>query len=138
MEQRKRKAAATVASIETEYVRSLRKKEDWRNKQKKRLKRKLTVYAILALLVFGGLTNTYVQQKRTLEKKEHEKAEVLTNLDEVQEEQEALKQMLVKLDDDEYIAKLARKHYFLSEKNEIIFSVPEHTKKKGKKESGKE
>ncbi|QTD40260.1 septum formation initiator family protein [Sporosarcina sp. Te-1] len=138
MEQRKRKAAATVASIETEYVRSLRKKEDWRNKQKKRLKRKLTIYAILALLVFGAFTNTFVQQKRALEKKEQEKAEVMANLKEVQEEQETLKQQLVKLDDDEYIAKLARKHYFLSEKNEIIFSVPEHTKKKGKKESGKE
>lgn len=138
MEQRKSKAAATVASIETEYVRSLRKKEDWRNKQRKRLKRKLTIYAILALLIFGALTNTFVQQKKALAKKEQEKAEVLVDLKEVKEEQESLKQQLVKLDDDEYIAKLARKHYFLSEKNEIIFSVPEHTKKKGKKESGKE
>ena len=69
MEQRKRKSSTTVASIETEYVRSLRKKEIWRNKQKKRLQRKLFVYAVIAFVVLGGLTNMYIQQQQTLEGK---------------------------------------------------------------------
>ena len=50
-------------------------------------------------------------------------------LEDVQLEQETLKRQLVKLDDDDYIAKLARKDYFLSENNEIIFSIPENKKK---------
>jgi cell division protein DivIC len=33
--------------------------------------------------------------------------------------------VIVKLNDDEYIAKLARKEYFLSNDNEIIFTLPE-------------
>ncbi len=63
---------------------------------------------------------------------------MLAQLEEVQEEQEMLKRQLVKLNDDDYIAKLARKEYFLSDKNEIIFSVPENKKKKDKKDDGKE
>ncbi|WOV87641.1 septum formation initiator family protein [Sporosarcina oncorhynchi] len=138
MEQRKRKPSTTVASIETEYVRSLQKKEVWRNKQRKRLKRKLFLYAIVALLVFGGLTNVYVQQKQALQAKEQEKIEVLAELEEVNNQQLLLKKQLVKLDDEEYIAKLARKEYFLSDKNEIIFSVPNKDKKKQEKVDGKE
>jgi cell division protein DivIC len=138
MEQRKRKSSTTVASIETEYIRSLRKKEIWRNKQKKRLRRKLFVYAVIAFVVLGGLTNMYIQQQQTLKEKERQKVETLAKLDEVKDEQELLKKQLVKLDDEDYIAKLARKEYFLSDKNEIIFSVPENKKKKDKKDDGKE
>ncbi|MDN4608840.1 FtsB family cell division protein [Sporosarcina highlanderae] len=138
MEQRKRKPSATVASIETEYVRSLRKKEIWRNKQKKRLQRKLFIYAVIAFAVFGGLTNMYIQQKQTLQDKELEKKEMLAQLEQVNEEHDLLKKQLVKLDDEDYIAKLARKEYFLSDKNEIIFSVPEKKKKNDEKDDGKE
>ncbi len=138
MEQRKRKSSTTVASIETEYVRSLRKKEIWRNKQKKRLQRKMFVYAVIAFVVLGGLTNMYIQQQQTLEEKERQKVETLAKLKEVKDEQELLKKQLVKLDDDDYIAKLARKEYFLSDKNEIIFSVPENKKKNDKNDDGKE
>lgn len=138
MEQRKRKSSTTVASIETEYVRSLRKKENWRNKQKKRLRRKLFIYAVIAFAVFGGLTNMYIQQQQTLQEKEQQKVETLAKLDEVKEEQDLLKKQLVKLDDDDYIAKLARKEYFLSDKNEIIFTVPKNKKKSDEKSDGKE
>lgn len=138
MEQRKRKSSTTVASIETEYVRSLRKKEIWRNKQKKRLRRKMFLYAVIAFVVLGGLTNMYIQQQQTLQAKEQQKAETLAKLEEVMEEQELLKKQLVKLDDEDYIAKLARKEYFLSDENEIIFTVPKNKKKKDEKDDGKE
>ena len=45
---------------------------------------------------------------------------------------------LAKLNDDEYIAKLARQEYFLSDKNEIIFSLPKKDGKGEKKEDKKE
>ena len=41
-----------------------------------------------------------------------------------------LKEEIVKLNDDDYIAKLARKEYFLSDDNEIIFTLPEKRKKR--------
>ncbi|WP_224654447.1 FtsB family cell division protein, partial [Escherichia coli] len=70
--------------------------------------------------------------------KEQQKVETLAKLEEVKEEQDLLKKQLVKLDDDDYIAKLSRKEYFLSDKNEIIFTVPENKKKKDEKDDGKE
>ena len=80
----------------------------------------------------------FIKQKQVLEVKELEKVEMTAQLEEVQEEQEVLKRQLVKLDDDDYIAKFARKEYFLSENNEIIFSIPENKKKTDKKDNGKE
>ena len=138
MEQKKRKSSATIASIETEYVRSLQKKESRKHARKIRLYRRLTVFAIVAAIILGGMTQMYIKQKQALEVKELEKVELTAQFEEVKQEQEALKRQLVKLDDDDYIAKLARKDYFLSENNEIIFSIPENKKKTDKKDNGKE
>lgn len=139
MEQKQqRKSSERVASIQTEYVRSLQKKETRKNARKVRLYRRLVVFAIAAAIILGGLTNMFINQKRALAEKELQKVEVLAQLEGVQEEQEMLKRQLVKLNDDDYIAKLARKEYFLSEKNEIIFSIPEKKKKTDEQDEGKE
>ena len=139
MEQKQqKKSSATVASIQTEYVRSLQKKENRKNARKIRLYRRLAVFAIAAAIILGGLIQMFFKQKQVLEAKEQQKVEMLAQLGEVQEEQEMLKRQLVKLNDDDYIAKIARKEYFLSENSEIIFSVPENKKKTDKKDDGKE
>jgi cell division protein DivIC len=138
MEQKKRKSSATIASIETEYVRSLQKKASRKHARKIRLYRRLTVFAVVAAIILVGMTQMYMKQKQVLEAKELEKMEKIAQLEEVQQEQEALNRQLIKLDDDDYIAKLARKDYFLSENNEIIFSIPENKKKTDKKDNGKE
>jgi len=43
-----------------------------------------------------------------------------------------LKEEIIKLNDEEYIAKLARKDFFLSDSNEIIFNLPAEKKDKEK------
>ena len=70
--------------------------------------------------------------------KEQEKTEMLAELKEIEEEQEMLINQLAKLEDDEYIAKLARQEYFLSDHNEIIFSMPNKKVKDKKKIDEKE
>ena len=47
----------------------------------------------------------------------------------LERKQMILENEIVKLNDDEYIAKLARSEYFLSDKGEIIFNIPEPEKK---------
>lgn len=139
MEQKQqRKSPATVATIQTEYVRSQQKKANRKNARKVKLYRRLTVFAVIVAITFGGLTQMLIKQKQVLAAKEQQQVEMLSELEVVQEEQEMLKRQLAKLDDDDYIAKLARKEYFLSENNEIIFSVPENKKKIDKKDDGKE
>ena len=130
-----RKSAATVASIHTEYVHSLQQKVDRKKARKVRLYRRLTVLSIAAILVLSVLTHTFFDQKKMLTIKKQEQEELLVELEALEEEQNALTGQLAKLDDDEYIAKLARQEYFLSDKNEIIFSMP-NKKEIIKKDSG--
>lgn len=137
-QKQQRKSSTPVASIQTEYVRSLQKKEHRKNARKVRLYRRLAVFAVVVVLSIAGLTHMFVKQKQVLAVKEQQKIEMLAQLEEVREDQAVLKRQIVKLNDDKYIAKLARKEYFLSDKNEIIFSIPDNKKKVDKKDDGKE
>lgn len=139
MKQKARKfKSSSVASIETEYVRSMRQKEDWRHKQKKRLKMKMFVFAMIVVIAFGGVSIYNHQQKVLLASKHQEQEQLTEQLAVKTSEQDQLNKQLLKLDDEEYIAKLARKEYFVSNENEIIFSLPEGKKKISKKDEGKE
>ncbi|BAQ09509.1 cell-division initiation protein [Bacillus sp. OxB-1] len=133
-----RSSRATVASIQTEYVRNLQKQQQRKAARKVRLFRRLAILGIISAIFFGALIHTHFKQKQVLADKEQQKAELTVQLQEVQAEQELLEKQLVKLDDDEYIAKLARKEYFLSDRNEIIFSIPEKHQKKDGNMEGKE
>ena len=129
-----RKSPATIAAINTEYVLSLQQKIDRKKSLKVRLYRRLSVFAIIAIVVLGVLGHTFVDQKKMLALKEQEKVGLLADLKVVEEEQEMLITQIANLNDDEYIAKLARQDYFLSEKDEVIFSMP-NKKEKNKKNS---
>lgn len=131
-------SSKNVATIKNEYVRSLQEKEDRRRAQKTRLYRRLTVFSIVAVVILSVLTHTFIKQKSILAAKEEEKQILLEQLAEKEEEQAALTDQLAKLNDDEYIAKLARQEYFLSEENEIIFSLPKNNENGKKKEDEKE
>lgn len=134
---KKQNKPSKVTTIETEYVRTMQKKENWKRAQKKRLRNRLIVFAILACICIGGMVSAYVNQKQLLAEKQQEKVEAIAELKRLNEEQKQLNTQLAKLDDEEYIAKLARSEYFLSESNEIIFSIPDK-KKPTEKENGKE
>ena len=129
-----RKSPATIASINKEYVQSLQEKIDRKKARKVRLYRRLAVFAFAAVLILGFFTYSFFEQKNILALKEQEKAEKLAELKEVEDEQEMLINQLAKLEDDEYVAKLARQEYFLSDNNEIIFSMP-NKKAEDKKEN---
>ena len=135
---RRTKEKRNVSSINQDYVRSVERQEERQKAHKVRLYRRLLVFGVLAVVVFGWIAVTMYSQSTVLASKEKEKQEALLALEEVNEEQEMLRTQILKLNDDEYIAKLARKEYFLSEEGEIIFSIPENEKNNTKKEDSKE
>ena len=59
-----------------------------------------------------------------------QKGQLDQELAELKKQQQILKEDIIKLNDDDYIAKLARKEYFFSENNEVIFKIPEENKGK--------
>lgn len=118
-----------IASINTDYVRSIERQEN-RNKAKKvRLARRLVLFTILSVALVGFLISTLLSSESAYEEKQLQKEQVAQELEQVKEEQEILKVQISKLNDDEYIGKLLRKQYFLSEEGEIIFTLPGKEKK---------
>ena len=114
-----------VAKIHSDYS---KQKQDQQLKQQKRrrgLYRRLSLFFCLAL-VFGILMGkTLLDQRAILQEKEDRKEVVEQELAKLEKEQQRLEEEIVKLNDDDYIAKIARRDYFMSEEDEIIFNMPD-------------
>lgn len=120
----------TVKTLQNEYVRSSTSQAAIAQKQKVFLKRRLIAFFAVATVVFGILVSSIFTQNDRLAKKQQEKEDLLAELEAVEEQQEKLKLQINKLKDDDYVAKLARKEYFLSDDGEIIFTIPKEDKSK--------
>jgi cell division protein DivIC len=114
-----------VTKLETNYA--LKKEESQISiaRRKKGLYRRLTVFFVFAVAVAYLMISTIISQNSALANKTDEKAQLKKELVALKTDEVLLKEEIVKLNDDEYIAKLARKEYFLSDDNEIIFTLPE-------------
>lgn len=76
------------------------------------------------------MITSFISQSSALDKKVAQKRQLEQELTHLKKQQEILKEDIIKLNDDDYLAKLARKEYFFSENGEIIFNIPEE--KEGK------
>lgn len=123
---RKRK----VAKIENPYVAQEEKKVQKVEKKKRGLMRRLTLYSVFAAVFLILAVSTLITQNVALDEKVQQKEELKGKLAKLEKDETLLKEEIVKLNDDDYIAKIARRDYFLSEKGEIIFTLP-----KGKEDS---
>jgi cell division protein DivIC len=117
-----------IAKIENQYVQQREKAGIAETRKRKLLFRRLAVFALFASVISYLMISTFITQSAALDKKQAEKERLEQKLAGLQKKQEILDEEIVKLNDDEYIAKLARKEYFLSEKNEIIFNLPKEKK----------
>ncbi|WP_421382561.1 FtsB family cell division protein [Bacillus salacetis] len=124
-----------ITSMENAYVRQQELKKKISHHRKKKLFRRLALLFILALTISGFLVSALISRASVLEEKEAEKAKLEAKLEKLERQQAILEDEIVKLNDDEYIAKLARRDYFLSDEGEIIFNIPEPEKKKEEEES---
>lgn len=138
MKQQPNNRRRNVTKIKNEYVRTKQQQDAVKRARKVRLYRRLAVFAAIVLVSFGILANIYVKQQKVLAEKKTEKEMLIEELALHEKERDQLAKQLEKLNDDEYIAKLARQEYFLSDKNEIIFSLPKKEEKKQKKDKEKE
>ena len=119
-----------VQPLNNDYVRSNpQAKAQIKAKMAVRRRRRLAVFFIFATIFIAALVKANMVQSERLAAKEESKATVTEKLDEAMHRQEILNLQIAKLEDDEYIAKLARKEFFLSEEGEIIFTIPNTSKK---------
>lgn len=107
-------------------------------RRKKFLYRRLAAFFVVAAVMAYIMVSTLISQHSTLTDKKAEKERVHQELASLKQEEVLLKEEIVKLNDDDYIAKLARKEYFLSGEDEIIFTLPVEKGKKEKEEEEEE
>lgn len=119
----------SVAKIQTSYAKQHEAVEINVGNKRKRLFRRLIVFTIGAAVLLFFMISTLVSQSSILEEKAAEKKKLDQELTALKQKEIILEEEIVKLNDDEYIAKLARKDYFLSEGDEVIFNIPEKKKK---------
>ncbi|WP_337983061.1 FtsB family cell division protein [Lysinibacillus sp. C5.1] len=116
--------------LDNDYVRNTDKAINRKVQSRKRKMRRIVFFAIAPVVIIAFLLNILAHQSETLATKEKEKEEANQHLMKVKEEQDSLNLKIKQLEDDEYIAKLLRKEYFLSEEGEIIFIMPDKEDKK--------
>ncbi len=115
-----------IKQIDTPYVQYQEKRTQSFEKKKLGLARRLVFFSIFAIITTGIVLTTLFSQHSALKNKEEQKSELEAKLSDLQKEETRLKEEIIKLNDDEYIAKLARKEYFLSDDGEVIFNLPEN------------
>ncbi|GIN93520.1 hypothetical protein J6TS1_50390 [Siminovitchia terrae] len=98
-------------------------------RRRKLLVRRLSVFLVFTIVICTLLISTLVSRESALEAKKEEKALAEAKLAKLEKKQLMLENEILKLNDDEYIAKLARSEYFLSDKGEIIFNIPKEKEK---------
>lgn len=135
---KKNAGSPEVASIRNDYVRSVERQEKRQQAHKVRLFRRLSVFGVLVLLATIWIGTTIYAQSQSIAEKEMQRAETLAELEEVEKEQAQLEEQIMLLNDDEYIDKLARKEYFLSDEGDIIFTIPNANNKNEEDEDKEE
>ncbi len=116
-----------ITQIQSTYVQAHQKQEQAIARKRRGLFRRLIAFTILVLVISYGFISTLVSQNAKIEEKLQAKIELEKDLAHLKEEQIILEEEIVKLNDDEYIAKIARRDYFLSEEGEIIFKIADES-----------
>jgi cell division protein DivIC len=119
-----------VAKIQSTYVKQQEVAEIATTRKRKLLLRRLSLFVTFAVFVSYFMVSSFLSQAANLDAKTSQKKQLDQQLTDLKKQQDILKEDIVKLNDDDYIGKLARKDYFFSDKNETIFNIPEQ--KKGK------
>jgi cell division protein DivIC len=119
-----------IAKIQTTYVHQQEIAEIASARKRKLLFRRLSLFLVFAALMSYLMITSFISQSSTLDKKVAQKKQLEQQMTQLKKQQKILKEDIVKLNDDDYLAKLARKEYFFSENGEIIFNIPEDSKGK--------
>jgi cell division protein DivIC len=123
-----------IAKIENGYAKQQEAAAVSAGRTKKLLYRRLVFFFVAASVIAFFMISTLVSQSSALAERTAEKKKLDHQLEQLKKKEAMLEGEIVKLNDDEYIAKLARKDYFLSEGNEIIFNLPKEEEKRKEKE----
>lgn len=126
--------AKEVRKIENEYTKEQARINRLNRKSSKIVRKRMTVFGGILLAILLFLTLLLFMQMNTNRALKQEQAKQTVELEKLKDKEIVLKERLKQLNSKEYIEKIARSEYFLSNDGEVIFKIPE----KDKKEDGTE
>lgn len=113
-----------VRRIKTSYVQRHEELHALRQQRRKRLYQRLAIFLTAAVIILSFFVVFIISQTKEIALKEEELLLAQKQYEELLKEEQNLQDEIIRLNDDEYIAKLARKEYFLSKEGEINFVIP--------------
>ena len=134
----KERKSSKVTQLRNEYTKTKTVQAHRENKFRKQRKRRIASIAVISGLFITGLSVNLVKNTQLISDLDAQKVAAAEELEQVEATQENLQNEVKKLQDDEYIAKLARSQYYLSKEGEIVFSFPEDNAAKTQKEETQE
>ena len=117
--------AQKIKNLDNEFTQSQNKKKKTVNKTRQVVRKRLTLFGGILLLIIIIMIIMLFLQKNRNEELVQEKA---VTYEKLQDQEIELKEQIKRLNNKEYIEKLARSEYFLSNDGEIIFKLPEDKK----------
>jgi len=114
-----------VSKLNNEYTHNKTLESLRKRKQKRHMRRRIVGILFVGGFFVSGFAINIWTNTQTISQMEEEKTEARTELKLVEKEQAELNGQIKKLENEDYVAKVARSQYYLSEENEIVFSLPE-------------
>ena len=119
---------AAVTQLPNQYTKVRSLEAHRQKKRERRLKQRLGFILLIGTVIVILLAAQLINSKRRAAELEELTEQTQTERAEVMEHQEELEYDGGRLEDDNYIAKLARNEYYLSEDDELIFTFPQDTR----------
>lgn len=119
------KKSHNVRHLQNQYVSDYNRAKDLERKRKKYKRRRLGFIAIVGFILLLIPTVPLVGDYMRVREFESQKVQAADHLQDLEDYQEDLEYYVSLLEDEDYVAKLARSEYYLSGEDEIIFNLPE-------------
>ncbi|WP_342388073.1 FtsB family cell division protein [Salinicoccus bachuensis] len=127
-----------VVKVINNYTRKREKEKKTKQDENRVAKRRTLLFGSMLLVVVGILLIIAFNQKNQNQLIHEELVQAQVVLDERKTEAKDLEQQIKQLNDDDYITRIARSEFFLSEEGEIVFNLSDLEEEKAEKEENGE
>lgn len=119
-----------ITHIDNDYINQEKTKKRKKALQKLKAKRRMGFILLFGLVLLLPLTYRLVDSMMLVRDMDTQIIQATKEKKVIEDKNQELNIQLGLLQDDDYIAKLARSRYYYSKDNEIIFSLPEDNQNK--------
>lgn len=114
-----------VARIDSTYMNQYDAHVERQRKKKRRLRRRLTLFAMIACITFGSIFVQHMNQRVLYAEKQEEHQLLQEKMALLANEEEDLLEEMRLLKDESYVLQIAKTNYFFTEEGEIVFKLIE-------------